>query len=349
MTTPKKQTPPPTWTEIDEDALARIGFISDWQESKSLSDEKFMSGCTVSATTWFRIKQRSYAGDVLTNLELIERHFLARKEQLSGAAEIAAKTFFETSKYMELRSAVANVKVKAERGHRDRIVWRLGRTGWGKTADIKHLRDALGGGVIVTARESWRNSYWGAVTSMASALAVRPPMRAGTSKARGRRDWRSVTEVEGAVLQRLALRPELIFVDEFEYLGRHVKNLLRSILNETSSQFVISCLPTSYENLAIKGGDYTEQLISRTEAVIESGRFTSELAGNFLKEHWQNNSATDECSGMMSDEANRFGGFHACERLTAFLRATCKARAPRVPDMHNAVDFYRKFVRTRAA
>ena len=345
--TQTKKTTGYDWSTADELLLQRIEDLANLQRSLDVSDAAFVSRSGVSSTVWLRLKARSYTGKVPEVLAKLEQHVILNRAAMKNVQAGVTFRFVPTPAFESLQGALGDLDKCMILGDRDRFVWILARTGWGKSAIIDELRKTRPGSVTLKLKESWKSSYFGFMKQLAHEVDLRQPrvlVRKGRDGAKDEyapRPWRGEEELETDILDRLRVQPKLFFVDEFEYMSRRVLHLLRVLANETGCGFVIACLPESYRALfAPHTRTHTEQLASRTLYAACQDQITPDITRQFIAQIWPEFPGIDEAAEILATEAMRFGGIwkvrRALETLVSLTRAAGR-KAPTVPLMRQAV------------
>jgi len=336
------------WSTADEPLLQRIDDLSSLQRSLDVSDAVFVSRSGVSSTVWLRLKARTYPGKVHEVLAKLEQHVILHRAAMRNVQASLTFKFVTTPAFEQLQGALSDLDKCMLLGDRDRFVWILARTGWGKSAIIEELRKARPGSVSLRLKESWKSSYFGFMKQLANEVDLRQPRvlvrkgRAGGKDEYAHRPWRGEEELETALIDRLRLQPKLFFVDEFEYMSRRVLHLLRVLANETGCAFVIACLPESYRALfAAHTRTHTEQLASRTLFAVCQDQITADITRQFLAQIWPEFPGMDDAAELLTTEAMRFGGIWKIRRALETLASMTRQAGRKVPSvklMQDAID-----------
>jgi MoxR-like ATPase len=182
-----------------------------------------------------------------------------------------------------------------EQGIQERAVVLLAPTGGGKTTLARELKKRLGRAVIVSAHESWRESYFAVLSSILQALGERVPHNA--------------RKAEAALLAHLTESKVTLIFDEQDFFGRSALNLIRQILNETRAAVVMHMLPQTWDRIVRDGGEYAAQFCRRCCVVTKAPALTDKEALPFLRESLPDAPEADlrEAAKVLAREANIFG------------------------------------------
>lgn len=271
-----------------------------------LNDSQFAQRLRVSPASWSTMRDGTYAAQNKT--PMLER-FEAALAQLADQAAVSAVRG-PRGGVVELRHIRAAVRaVKRAAGEpRNRLVVYLSRTGGGKSTLAQHLAATyLDSCVVVQATETWRDSYYAALLTVARALGITE----GIGSARA---------AELAVIDALALAPRILVVDEAHHGGKAALNLLKLILNVCPETRVVAlAIPQLWDRMQQANAQEAAQLRSRTCAKITVPDVGPEDCAAFLAAKMPGYSALngDEKQAVAAacDAANRFGLFDTLQRL----------------------------------
>lgn len=340
------------WSAFTEKQRSVITEIAEWQESVGLTDKEFCrgSGDMISPTTWSRLRRGIYPGSIPTMMDIVSKHAKTRRESIEGdTRRHRSKVFHQFPIYDQLRDAVREVLTLADLGEEDKLVWYTAPSGWSKTTYGRKLQEEFGGWMI-TARESWKKSYFSALRSMCETIGVRPPSKKSEDKESTSTpgEWRTAPDAESALLEHLKRKPGLFILNEVEDFGPPILNLIKSILNETGCAVLVLCVPEFFERITTRNTAWAKQLVRRTEAVLTPPAITGKMVETFLLERWTITLALAAGAKEIAKEANTFGGFDFVTRINNHLALHHAGRtAPDLDDIHEAIAHYRHFVTSK--
>jgi hypothetical protein len=309
MTTPNEDTKPApdlsSYTEGQRDVLRQLCALRD---ELGLSDGEFVrKHLTLSSTTWSRINNGTYAADVdsaFIKLELNLRQLRVERAQTTRTTGGAA--WYSIITQQSVINAVSQAKLKPV-GDPDRAVFFLAPTGGGKTATARQLK-VMHDGILVEARESWRDSYYAALCDVGLAAGISED-ELGTGK----------HSAEQAVLKKLRANRRVLIIDEGEYFGARTINLLKLILNQTETVIVVMTIPVLFTRWQARSWVESEQLNRRAHAVVVAGPVLPDdvklfFAGAGLT------GASDACA-TVAKAANEFGSYDTVREIVGELAA----------------------------
>ena len=208
---------------------------------------------SVSETTWFRIRTNDYRtpdhSKALTKLttdlsKIIEHQAITA----GGSASRILPLFHITETRQALNLAFAE--------ERNRLVIVLSDTGGGKTTIARAInRDFPGRSASCEATESWRKSYLAGIHGIGGACHLKG--MANNSRA-----------AEDELFKELAARPRIVQIDEGNYFGPACLNLVKAILNKSSSVVVLYALPVFWTYITRTSQHEAKQLRNRTAALL---------------------------------------------------------------------------------
>lgn len=338
--------PPPAalWKNFTAEQRAKVEEIAAWQRSAGLDDAAFVEGCTaMSVQTWYQLRTGRYgAKDCSKMVTIAGKHAVERRALYTRSQSLVLKPlgFVETDKWHEVLSAVESAQTAADIGDDDKIVWVIGESGMGKTEIARQLV-ARKTARLITASESWRESYFDALTDFAAAVnAAEPQTSDGKPKA-----WPSKGAAERAIMRQLAERPCVLCINEVEFFSRRVLNLLRKIADETRTVVVIFCVPEFHRQIVAQGGAYAKQLRTRTEGVVHLDAVEITDAVKVLNTYWPRNPDVKAEAKELRDYCNHFGGWRVLKRVARHLR--CQFPDSNVPpapaDVSAAIQIQRDY------
>lgn len=265
----------------------------------------------VSKTTWSQLQSGTYpAQDPMPMLEKCETALRLLNEQ----AERTAATSEASASIIDFPHVKAALNaVKGCYGEsQNRLVVILAPSGGGKTTLVNRVCETYrGAAVSIEATESWRNSYFYALASVAEALgipeAVIDPRR-----------------LEGILFEELKKTPRILAIDEGHYFGPPALNLLKAILNRTQTRIVLAAIPELWMRMEKKAYEEVLQLRRRTAAKIVMLEVSRADARHFLKSKIPGyaglNGEEAKAVAACCDAANKFGLFDTMARICAEVR-----------------------------
>lgn len=298
----------------DHPVVARLIELQGGMSNQRFAD-RWLS-CTVSS--WGRILDGKYHAKDAS-------HMLAKLESDLAALEKAhARDVATASADIVGVSLIRQGMMAVERAYgesRDRLVAVLAPTGGGKTTFARALVAKNQGTIAVEASETWRSSYLAACHGLLSALG-HTGLPAGTRAA------------ERLLLDTLHRAPKLIVIDEAHYFGPATINLVKAILNQSASTVVMLSIPELWERMKRRAWEESEQLRSRTCAVVAidqlSARDVGLLVGARLDTQLRASAVSEGEAGdivrAIRAEANRFGLLATVTRICAELVSDPEAR-----------------------
>lgn len=286
------------------DQQDKIDRLKALQERLRLSDKQFVQQLRVgSETTWNQIKNGKYPGDLARQLANFNRAAAQLQQRMAKDRVRPQSQFFEFMDQQAVLGAVDDALNNGDAGDERKLVWFVADTGGGKDALASHLvaeREAH----HILARTSWRKSYLAALKTIARAVGLQEP----------KRKWTRSSSLEEEIISRLQERPRLLILNEIEFMGRDVLNLIRTILNETRCAILMLCVPAFYRDIFRFGDTYADQLRRRTVAIVEETPITPAQAVEFLRAYAPDKvPASEERSAAktIAEAARSFGRYDA--------------------------------------
>ena len=196
----------------------------------------------------------------------------------------------------------------------DRLIKYVTETGGGKTHLCKHLA-ATEGAAVVNGRSSWRHSRYWAEIDIAGALGV--PIGNETDPAK----------IENLLISETLNQAIVLAIDEGEYIGRDVINLLIQMLNQTTWVIVLCSNREPHDLWMSYYRHEAKQLQRRTHALIRVTGLTrltargevtaSKDVARFFPE--KQFAAELPALKLIAEEASRFGHFDLIARVAEAL------------------------------
>lgn len=241
--------------------------IRDWQLAQPgtndgrLSDSALCKrfGSLGSTKTWSRILDLE---DDLDDLRIEEwAHNYARVLELIRTAELEPTAndadYEELTGPTEARAAVQ--AAMKERGN-NRLVIIEGRSGSGKTTIARIIAARWPNMVaLAEADETWKSNPNNMLGGLLMAL---PTIERKADKAEAASLPSGAAERKDEVIRRLASRRRVVVIDEAHHLGPSTLNMLKTLINQTDSVFVILAIPTLLRRLMCSAYEEARQLTS---------------------------------------------------------------------------------------
>lgn len=276
-----------------------IQTLQEIQTAEGLSDQDFARRyLSVSATTWYRIKNGTYAANaehanakLANNLRNLQVELARRKKQLAG------RTFIRLPHLLPVFDAVQVARMCKDE---HRLVIFKAPTGGGKTMLLKQIRIDYDG-VLVEAKESWRNQYLAAIRDIAKAADIN--LGNQTSK------WSAETSLLAGMQQR---GRRVLCIDEGEYFGPNSINLIKLILNQTEWVVVLAAIPVMFDRWNRKSWEESVQLRRRTVLSHTSEIVTPTDVAEFAKDQVK---LSKQSQAIIAKAANEFGLLDTIRRI----------------------------------
>ncbi|MDD2763458.1 MAG: hypothetical protein PHE83_05730 [Opitutaceae bacterium] len=304
------------YTPGQHDVIAQLRQI---QEELKFSDSVFTTKhLTVSSTTWYRIKNGSYAADINAAVLKLERDLRNYRLECAQAQRLTGgRPFIALPSQGAVLDAVTICKLKPA-DDPQRLVVYLADTGGGKTALGRQLQ-IQHNGVFVEGRESWRRSYLAALCDIALAAGVRE-----VASLRAKGEW----EVEQALFARLNANRRVLIIDEGEYFGPRTINLVKEVLNFTPTVVVILAIPALFNWWQRKSWEQAQQINRRGEAILPADPVDADDVAKFLRaEKVTLSGDMKSCCAEIAAAANTFGLYDMVLRIAKILREEYDAQA----------------------
>lgn len=253
---------------------AIIENIAEFQKTAGLSDAAFAKHLPCSATTWSRLKGDIYKGNTDRKVAEVAKAAQAYREAWQkNQTRNSRRRFYEFTDFKAVFSAVRTAQSRGQLAEEDKLIVYCAPSGWGKSHLAAELEERYNARVV-TARESWRTSYFSACASIARAVGVRDK-------------FRGAPHAEEELIDYLTNHPCVIVLNEVEFFGRRTLNLIKTILNETTCSVVMLAIPEFFSSIKVLGGLHSAQLLRRCVAVIPAGEITAAQASRFLAEEFE--------------------------------------------------------------
>lgn len=306
------------------DVLTQLGAE---QERLKLSDSAFVQKhLTISATTWSRLRSGNYAADATAAFIRLEGNLRQLRIERAKVAKLTGgREFIGLPPHEQVRNAVTLAKLKPA-DDQDRLVVFLAETGGGKTALARDLKVAHDG-ILVEARESWRDSYYAAVCAIGAAAGVaESDLDHGTGAA------------ETALLRKLRANRRVLIIDEGEYFGPRTANLLKLLLNQTETVIVLMAIPVLFRRWQEKAWVESVQLNRRSTAVVVADAVTPGDVRKFAAGRVKLAEAEAKAACVaVAEAANAFGRYDTVLRVLEELAAEEAGETVGVEQVRQAV------------
>lgn len=274
----------------------------------SQSDKAFAEGLTVSETVWFRIKKGEYqASDHSRVLKKLtwDLSNITDAETLTGS--IKRGRILSLSFITDARDAL-NMAFAEER---NRIVIVLADTGGGKTSIAKAIeRDFSSRTAMVEATETWRKSYLAGTQDISRACGIPEPAN-------------NMRVAQNDLIAELKRQPRIIIIDEGNYFGTACLNLVKTVVNQTSSIVVILAMPLLWKTITKKSNQEARQLRNRAAAILEFTRVKKSDVARALEEtvpNWSTlNGSASAATAAITEAANSFGLWNTVFSIASFV------------------------------
>jgi DNA transposition AAA+ family ATPase len=273
------------------------------------SDKTFAAeSLTVSDTVWYRVRTGKYHAEdhtrVLSKLTA-DLSCILDGQQITGS--IREHRIIPLSHITESRAAL-NLAFAEQR---NRIVIVLADTGGGKTMIAKSIaRDFASRTALVEATESWRKSYLAGIQAIARVCGVDPIAN-------------NMRQAEAALIAHLNAHPRIIVIDEGNYFGPACLNLVKAIVNQTSSIVVILAMPVLWQFITRASQQEARQLRNRAAAILELKQVKKRDVALALQETiptWETlNGSASAAVDAVTSAANYFGLWNTVFSIASFV------------------------------
>lgn len=315
---------------------SRIEQIASFQAITCLSDTEFSKHLPFSATTWNRLKGNTYEGDITKKVDEASQSAQVLQETWTKSREKEhVRKFYDFTIFRAVFQAVKTAKIRSLSGEEDKLIVYSAPSGWGKTHLAHELQSRLDA-KIVTARQSWRRSYFSACKAIARSVGLQMP-------------FRGAAEAEEALIDHLALHPSVIVLNEVEFFSRDILNLIKTILNETKCSVVMLTIPEFFASIKVLGGLHTDQLLRRCVAVLSNQVVTQGQAAKFLGEEFEVDDALKPALKSLAHAANHSPsggpgyGYKLLQRVVEHLAEEFTRDSPPSPaDVEHAINVYQR-------
>lgn len=209
--------------------------------------------------------------------------------------------------FANVKTAVTNAGARESKGSQERGVAFISPTGGGKTFLARWIKEQVGRAVIVTAKGSWRTSYYAILDSVLTAL--------------GRAVPASSRLAEKDLFRHLQENKLTLIFDEQDLFGRDALNLIRALLNETRTTVLCLMIPETWDRLVRHGGEYGKQFCRRFPDMIKQPGIEPETARPYLEEFLPDQPAPviKELAAVLAAEANKFGSLSLVDSVALAL------------------------------
>lgn len=289
-----------------QDQLDLIQRVRNRQQSMEMSDGEFCKEhLPFTATVWGRILTGQYwymveSGDrILAELAATEdgiERAQAMRERYGNPR------FVNHTAAQAVWAAIDDCRSRPT-SNPQRLVVYLAPTRGGKTWICFEAVKRYGAKYVQT-RERHAHSYYTFLRDLCCAFGCI------NSKA-----FLSKAAMEEKLVARLSGTRHYLVFDEGEFFAAESLNLIKYLLNTTNVVVLLAAIPLAYERWSQRFPHESEQILARSEAVIELAPITGEQALVFLKhcklEH------REKCGEVAAAFANAFGHFQALAEMAA--------------------------------
>ncbi len=219
-------------------------------------------------------------------------------------------------KFEAVASAIRRLR---NRYNPERLIKVLGPTGAGKTTLrdflVENLSDTLDV-ATVECRDTWRPATRDlrarcklvVLLDIFSAFDLKPEVTPTLAR---------IPELEDQLIEFLADKARVLFMDEAEFFSAYALNLVKLLLNQTRLIVVVACTPHAHAKWQQWYPDEANQIARRTDAVVTLGVVSPEDVGLFF-------GATaleprETLLAKIAEEASRFGHLSFVARVVKLL------------------------------
>lgn len=336
MTTPNDSKTAPDLSEYTDGQREVLRQLCAQRDELGLSDGEFVrKHLTLSSTTWSRINNGTYGADVGSAFVKLEGNLRQiRVERAQASRTTGGSAWYRLVPQQSVIDAVSQAKLKPA-SDPDRAVFFLAPTGGGKTATARQLK-VMHDGILVEARESWRDSYYAALCDVGLAAGISED-EIGTGK----------HSAEQALLRKLRANRRVLIIDEGEYFGARTINLLKLLLNQTDTVIVVMTIPVLFTRWQARSWEESKQLNRRAHAVIVAGPVLPDDVALFLA--GAGLSAPAAVCAVITKAANEFGSYDTVREIVAELAADNTGAVTRERAEKSVSNFYRLRAREEKA
>jgi len=284
--------------------VSRLIELQGSDSDRTFSDAQL----SVSETVWYRIKTGKYQADDHTRvLKKLTNDLSAILDNEALTGSIRSAKILPLSHITDSRDAL-NMAFAADR---NRIVIVLADTGGGKTMIAKSIaRDFSSRTALVEATESWRKSYLAGIQGISRVVGIEEPSK-------------NTRQAEFELLAHLDAHPRIIVIDEGNYFGSACLNLVKAIVNQTSSIVVILAMPVLWNFITRASQQEARQLRNRAAAILELKQLKKRDVALALQEsipNWSSlNGSTNAAVEAVTHAANFFGLWNTVFSIAAFV------------------------------
>jgi len=236
---------------------------------------------------------------------------LAQIEDAPGEADAAEEIYEDLSAPRAVRRAM--VDLFAARGNA-RVLVLLGESGVGKTTALRTVAERYGQRVAwVEAADVWRDSAGALLGAVITALGSAPPV--------------SPTRRLEECVRLLRQTRCCVVVDEAHHLGPHCLGAVKSLINQTPGEIVLSAIPTLWRRLETSAYEEARQVTTNRLAERITLELTEADAARYFGRAvpGADAAAARQAARIIVPMAVRLGNF-------AFLRDVCRRVRRLVPE-----------------
>jgi hypothetical protein len=303
-----------------------ITELTKCQDHLGLSDKKFTGNYlkTYVESTWSRLKNNTYGAQdrSKTFTELTAALATIRRRIARQLASGDGGKYHELPQFAAMFKAVDECLTK--RGE-NRLIVHVAPTGGGKSRFVAEL-DRRHPVTSLRANESWRGSYFAALSDVVRALREPAPIVSTAMEARRE------------MLASMKDRVEVVAIDEGNYLGPGSINMVKDLLNDTAWTVILSMTNTAWLRTQRHAHEFG-QLQRRVHTVFE--REPAYVMDSDDVQRWMVDAGLNGDSKAaaieLAREANSFGAFDLVARVVDRLAETCTQGHPSIDDVRASI------------
>lgn len=225
------------------------------QQSQNRPDGDFARsmGLSFSASTWNKIKNLTYRGNLHKSLEECVAALARHRDGTPVSAELVGKTVV----LHHVQQALDAVDIARAAHDEHRLVLVVGKKGAGKTRTLEAI-SARHEGHFMHARPSWGRGYLQFLRSFAAGCRIPS-------------DFTSAGAGESIIIDAANQQPGLVIeIDEFNHCNSDSLNFIKAVLNETTWTIAAGTLPRHLAWMASSAQTSEEagQLFRRAVAIV---------------------------------------------------------------------------------
>lgn len=223
--------------------------VRDWQQAKQLSDAALLKKYPglVSTKTYKRLLNPD---DKLGEIDL-EKHLVNYRTVWALIESLGGEEDAEEELYPDLTPAVHFSRVLLETMRESgiaRFILMLGDTGSGKSSALRLMREKYGQRLLsIEASVAWNDSPMALLGAILAAYGDETPPY-------------NLVERFNAVVKRLKPTRTCLFIDEGHHMGTKCLNLIKTLINQTPGEFIVSAKETLWKKLELGAYEEVKQL-----------------------------------------------------------------------------------------